>query len=284
MGNEPSARATVATPGYFESLGIALREGRLFARSDDAGTVPVALINQSMARRYWPGESPVGKKVTVRFAGPPVTREIVGVVADTRHEGLDDEPRPGLFVPHAQAPTGSITFTIRTAGDPTTLLPAVRRAIGEITRTIPLSSTATLDELLEASLKPRRFNLVLLACFALTALALAGVGIYGVMSQVTGERRQEIGIRLALGATSKDVLTLVMGQGNALALAGVALGIATATVLTRLLRGMLYGVAPLDPVTYVAVPALVVAIAALACYLPARRATRIDPMMALRSE
>jgi len=283
-GQEPSVHLTVVTSEYFKVLDIALRRGRLLTRGDDSRAPPVALINETMARRFWPNEDAVGRKFTARFTGPPVTHEVIGVVADVRRAGLDEPPRPSVYVPHPQSPTGSMAFVIRTASDPLAMLPAVKERIWSLNKTLPIYSTATLDGLLAESLKERRFNLLLLACFAVTALSLAAVGVYGLMSHATSERTQEIGLRLALGAGSGDILTLVLRHGALLTLAGVAAGVALAAALTRVLSSMLFGVSSSDLPTFVAVVAIVIAVAGVACYLPARRAVRIDPLVALRME
>jgi predicted permease len=283
-GQEPRVHLTVVTSEYFGVLDIALRRGRLLTRADDGRAAPVALINESMARRFWPADDPVGRKFTVRFMGRPTTREVVGVVADVRRAGLDEPARPSVYVPHPQSPTGSMAFVIRTTSDPLAMLPAVRERIWSLNKTLPIYSTATLDGLLSESLKGRRFNLLLLACFAVTALSLAAVGVYGLMSHATSERTQEIGLRLALGARSADIMTLVLRHGALLTLVGVAAGVALAAGLTGVLSTMLYGVTSSDLPTFVAVVAMVIAVAGVACYLPALRAVRIDPMVALRTE
>jgi len=283
-GQEPSVHLTVVTSEYFGVLDVALRNGRLFTRADDSRAPPVALINETMARRFWPSDNPVGRKFTVGFMGGPVTREVVGVVADVRRAGLDEPPRPSVYLPHPQSATGSMAFVIRTASDPLAMLPAVKERIWSLNKTLPIYSTATLDGLLTESLKERRFNLLLLACFAVTALSLAAVGVYGLMSHATSERTQEIGLRVALGAKSTDILSLVLRHGALLTLAGVAAGVALAAALTRVLTSMLYGVTSSDLPTFLAVVAMVIAVAGVACYLPARRAVRIDPMEALRTE
>ena len=284
QGQEPKAHAAVVTGGYFATLGIALRHGRVFSADDRAGATPVVVINESMARRLWPGEDAVGKRFTVSFMGPPVTREVIGVVGDVRQEGLDAEPQPGLFLPHAQVPTGAITFTLRTAGDAGALLSAVKREIWAVNPALPVSSEATMEQLLDASLRERRFHLTLLGAFAAVAIVLAAVGIYGVVSYTASERTREIGVRVALGAQARDVLSLVLRQGIVLALGGVLLGLSTAALLTRVLRTMLFGVAPLDPLTFAAGGATVLLVAATATLVPARRAARGDPIIALRRE
>ncbi|MDQ3698463.1 MAG: ABC transporter permease [Gemmatimonadota bacterium] len=283
-GHEPTVDAAAATAGYFESLGIALRAGRLFGPSDDAGSVPVMLINESMARRFWPNDSPLGKRAAVSFAGSPITREIIGVVGDVRHAGLDQEPRPALFIPHAQSPGGGITFALRTTGDPLSVLQAAKEAVWSLNKLLPFDAATTLDELLAESLRERRFNLFLLGTFSVTALILAAIGIYGVISHATGERTHEIGLRMALGARTNDVLRMVLRQGMTLALVGVIVGVLGALGLTGLLRGMLFGVTPFDVPTFAGLSALVLAVATVACYLPARRAARVDPVEALRNQ
>ena len=279
---ELTARAAVATAGYFETLRIAVRRGRPFAATDDAGAVPVAIISESMARRLFPGTEALGQRLVVRFAGPPQTREVIGVVADVRHEGLDREPRPTLYLPHAQSPTGTLTFVVRTAGDAEAMTKAVSERIWAINRAMPIYTTATMEGLLDDSLRERKFNLALITCFALIALLLSAIGVYGVMSQAAGERTHEIGVRMALGARGGDVLGLMLRQSMTLALVGVGAGLLGAASLASVMRGMLFGVVPLDPASFVAVAVLVLVVAATAALLPARRATRVSPIEALR--
>jgi putative ABC transport system permease protein len=283
-GAEPSVRAAIVTAGYFDALRIPLRRGRLFAATDDGGSVPVAVINERLAREFFPGEDPVGKRLVVRFAGPPVTREIVGVVGDVRHAGLDDEPEPGLYVAHAQAPSGRVIFVLRTKGDPAAMTRAASEQIRAVAPALPLYGVYTLDGLLDASLKPRRFNLLLLGAFSLAALALAAVGVFGVMSSATAERTREIGVRLALGARPGEVLRLVLREGAALAALGLAAGAALSLVAGRFLRALLFGVQPLDPVAFAAGAILILTAALVATLVPAYRAARVDPVIALRGE
>jgi putative ABC transport system permease protein len=237
-----------------------------------------------MARRHWPGESAVGKKIIVRRLSKPVAREVVGVVGDVRHTGLDSEPRPELFLHSPQNPFGSMTFVVRTSGDPSALLQAVKSEVWAVNKNLPFYSTATMEGLVSATLKERRFSLLLLGAFAVVALVLAGVGIYGLISYSTAQRTHEIGLRVALGARGGDIMRMVVGEGLLLSGAGVAVGLAGALLLTRFLGRLLYGVAPTDPLTFAAISALLVCVALAACYLPARRAARIDPMEALRYE
>ena len=279
----PTAQATIISPGYLESLGIAVREGRAFTWFDRAGSAPVIVVNEGLARRYWPGRSPVGQKVIVRFAGPPVTREIVGVVKDAKRELTRDAP-PALYIPHAQAPTGSVSFVAHTSGDAVSLLPAIKGAIRDANRSIALGNVVTLDGLLQSTLSPRRFNLQLVGFFAVAALLLATIGTYGVIAYATHERLKEIGIRIALGGTSRHVVGAVLADGARIAAAGAVAGLLVSAGMSRLVRGMLYGITSLDGPTYAAGAAVVILIALSACGVPAYRASRLDPLKVLRSD
>ena len=283
-GQQLTASSTVASIDYFKVMGIHLKSGRLFNEYDRAGSPLVVVINEAMARRFFPEEDPVGKKFTVGSFGRPMSREIIGVVADVRHTGLDSNPRPEFFVPHLQNPFGGMAIVVRTSSDPDALLPAAKEQIRAINKDQPFYSINTMDALVSRSLGERRFNLLLLSSFALIALVLAGVGIYGLISFSISQRTHEIGVRMALGARARDITRMILGEGIALALAGVAAGVLGALLLTRLLKGFLFGVTPTDPVTFAAISVLLVALALVASYLPARRATRVDPMVALRHE
>ncbi|HEV2801706.1 MAG TPA: ABC transporter permease [Pyrinomonadaceae bacterium] len=280
----PTAYHTVVTSGYFSALGIKLVEGRFFDKFDHAGGAPVALINETMARRYFAGENPVGKKIVVRRLTKPVAREIVGVVGDVRHLGLDSDPRPEIFLHHQQVPFGSMTFIVRTRDDPQGSMSAVKNEVWAVNRNLPFYSAATMNQLVSESLKEKRFSLFLLGSFAVIALILAGVGIYGVVSFTTSQRTHEIGIRVALGAQSRDILKMVIGEALLFSLMGVAAGLAGAFILTRLLKSLLFGITPTDPLTFAVIPSLLVFVALVASYLPARRATKVDPTTALRFE
>lgn len=285
VGEEPSAHLTSLTPGAFSALRIPLRRGRLFSLQDDSSAVPVAIASESFARRYWPSSDAIGQHVKLgTFYGPPTEREIVGVVADVRQVAFDAPVEPTLYVPHAQAPTGGVVIVARTEIDPTRIERSVRRAVAELNPALPIAAMETMDELTDASLRPRRFALTLFVCFALTALALAVIGVYGVMSQGTVERWREFGIRVALGAGRRNIVYMVMRQGAMATAIGIALGIVGATIITALLRSMLFGVAPFDALTFGAVAVLLFTTAMAACYLPARRATGVDPLTALRVE
>jgi len=283
-GREPTAYTTLATPGYFRAAGIRLVRGRLFTGADGAGAPPVALVNETMARRWWPAGDAVGARVVIGVGGAPVEREIVGVVGDVRQAGLDREPRPELFAPHAQSGFGSMTFVAEVGGDPAAALPALRSAIWSLRPDLPIYDSATLPQLLAGQTADRRFVTVLLGAFALLALALAAIGIYGVIAFVTGQRAREFGIRLALGATPGGIVARTVGESLRVVAAGAAVGLAGAVALAGLLRRFLFGVEVIDPLTWALLVPAVLAVAAAAAWLPARRAGRVDPMTVLRAE
>jgi predicted permease len=284
IGEEPSAHMTSLTPGAFDALRVTLRRGRLFTTHDDSAAAPVAIISESMARRYWPDEDAVGKHVEIAFYGPRREREIVGVVADVRQTALDAPVEPTLYVPHAQAPTGGVILVARTAIDPTGIAPDLERVVAELNPALPVADIKTVDDLTAASLKPRRFALTWFLAFAGAALVLAVIGVYGVMSQGTVERWREFGVRLALGAQRHDIVSMVMRQGLGAILVGIAIGVAGGALLTRVLRSMLFGVVPFDALTFAGVAALMIVTAMIACYVPARRATSADPLDVLRAD
>jgi putative ABC transport system permease protein len=283
-GEEPRVFVTVATPGYFQAMRVPLVRGRLLDDRDSRQAPPVALVSRSLARHYWPGTDPVGDHVTVRWEGRARTVEIVGVVVDVRHDGLDRPPREEVFLPFAQAPFGSMTFVVRTAGDPAGGIQAATDAIWAVDSLQTIYDTATVDRLVSASLKPRRFTLLMLGVSALIALSLTLAGVYGVMAVTTRQRTREIGVRVALGAGRRDIVRMVIGQGLQPVLAGAVIGLTGALAAGRVLEGLLFETTPFDPTTIAGVAVLLVAAAAAACYLPARRATRVDPLIALRAE
>ena len=288
-GEEPTAFVAIATSGFFAALRIPLLRGRLFHELDTADSQPVAVVSDAMAARLWPGEDPLGKRFAVGSTGPsrsgaPVTMEVIGVVGSTRHQGLADEPRSEFFRPHSQSPSGSVAFVVRTAGDPHRSTPVLKEAVWGRDRAQSFYTVATMDELIAGSLAQRRFTLVLLGSFGALAALLAAVGIYGVLSYNVTQRTHEIGIRLTLGARRGDVFRLVLGEGMRLAAAGVALGLAGALALTRLLRGLLFSLSPADPLTFLGVTLALGFVALAACSVPAFRAIRMDPMTAMRYE
>ncbi len=280
----PRVYLSTATPGYFAAIGIELAEGRLFDARDDAARPPVALVNQALARAHWPGQSPLGSHILLRFEGKPVRAEVVGVVASVKHGRLEESPEPEAFLPPAQTGFGSRTYVLRTSAEPMSLAPAAKRRIRELDPLRAFYRTASLQELVRKSVAERRFLVVLIASFAAVALLLASVGLYGLLSFLAIRRRREIGVRRALGADASDIVLLVLRQGTRLVAPGLAIGLAAALVATRALAGMLYGVSLIDPVSLLAVAALLASVALVACYLPARRALRVDPSLTLRSE
>jgi putative ABC transport system permease protein len=282
-GSEPSAFYAQVSSEYLNALGVSLKQGRFFTEFDRAGSPPVIVINETMARHFFPGENPLGHRLVVAW-GEPVTREIVGVVGDVLQNGLHTEPRAEMFVPHQQDASSHMTFLVKTKNEPGSQLAAVKQAIREINPRQTFARTATMEELVADSLKERRFNLFLLGLFAAIALLLSTIGIYGSISYSTRQRTNEMGVRIALGAQTQDVLRLVVGQGVGLALIGVALGLFGAFLLTRGIKSLLFGVSPTDPLTFLAISILLLLTALLASLVPARRATRVDPLVALRSE
>jgi len=283
--NPPDAEVSVVNPDYFSAMTIPLKRGRLFSPYDRAGTPLVALISETMAQRYWPGDDPIGRRIAFDgVKGQPQWREIVGIVGSTRSEGLDARPYAQLYVPFAQSPQRSMSLLLRTDGDPMGVVPGIRETLRALDKDQPISNLRTMEQVLHGTIARQRLSTLLLGIFAATALILAGVGIYGVMAYSASQRTHEIGVRMALGATRGDVLKLVIRQGMTLALSGVGIGLLAAAGLARLIGGLLFEVEPLDPVTFAAIPLLLIATALLACYVPARRATRVDPMIALRCE
>jgi putative ABC transport system permease protein len=285
VGDEPTALVTFVTPGYFQAIGMRLVAGRLLNDRDSPASPPVVVVNETMARRIWPGESPIGKRITSRlsFAGV-ATREVVGVVGDVRQGGLHDRPVPAYYVAHRQVPFGSMTIVARTTADAASAVPSIQRAVWIVNPRISFAGVETLDGLLRDTLAPRRFTLTLISGFAIVAIVLASVGLYGLVSFSVAQRATEIGIRMALGAGASSVLTLVMRQGLTIAWAGLACGVGSGLLLSRYLATMLFGVEPTDPATFFVLSAIVVAVSALACYVPARRASRVDPICAIRVE
>ena len=245
------------------------------------------IINETMRRQFWPDEDPIGQQLSIGMGvddNEPKKWEIVGVVGDVRHTSLDIEPLPEMYVPHSQQSWDFLTLVVRTSSDPMALAGAVRNEILAVDKEQPISSIQTMESLVSASVAQPRFYLLLLGIFAALALILAAVGIYGVLSYSVTQRMHEIGIRMALGAEPSDVIKLVVGHGMMLALIGVAIGLIAAFALTRLMSSLLYGVSATDPVTFAALALLLTAVAMLASYIPARRATKVDPMIALRYE
>jgi len=284
VGQEPSVQMTTITPGTLNTLGIALHRGRGFQAADDSAGAPVVVINEAMARRYWPAQDAIGQTLRFALSGVSARRQIVGVVADSRQTSLDAPGEPIVYVPHAQAPTGAMVIVLRTAVEPRSVLGDFKRAVAELNPALPLANVETLDELVSAAIAARRFTLFLFATFAACALGLALIGVYAVISQGVSERRRELGVRIALGAAPNEIVRMVLGQGLRPALFGLVVGIPAAAAMTALLRNSLIGVQLIDAPTFLGVAGLVLLSATVACVVPARGATRVDPLEALRAE
>jgi putative ABC transport system permease protein len=300
-GDQQQAANRVVTNDYFQSLHIPLRKGRFFNDADarvalpvmryydqqpypahynDPQPVPVAIINEAMAKQYWPNEDPIGKRLKI-IASPWIT--VVGVVGDVHHTGLNTPPNPEIYLSHLQEPNGALAVMMRTSGDPLNLAGVARAELKLLDKELPVTIT-TMDQILSNSVAGQRFNAVLLGIFASLALILATIGVFGVINYSVAQRTHEIGIRLALGAQRRDVFKLIVGQGLILAFIGVVVGAIGAFGLTRLIESLLFGVSPTDALTFGLVSVIVTAVALLACYLPARRAMQVDPLVALRYE
>jgi len=273
------------SPDYFRALGAPMSEGRDFTLRDDDAAAKVVIINRTMARNLFPNETAVGKRLQiVNSEYSNEWREIVGVVGDVRYSGLDDPGAAAIYTPFAQTPFMWTNLMIRTSVPPQTLFQSVRKTVASVDPMLEASSLRTMDQLVSESVARPRFNTSLLAAFAALALALAAVGIYAVIAYSVTQRTHEIGVRLALGARKGNVILLILKQGMSPALVGAALGLGGAWAMTRLMSGLLFEVSATDPVTFAGVTLLLLAIALLACWIPARRATKVDPMIALRCE
>lgn len=278
----------VATPGYFEAMGLRLVSGRFFDESDHIDGLPVILLNETLVREYFGDEDPLGQMVGA--GGAPLWRTVVGVVGDVRHHGLTQPVKRKWYVPHTQFGSvfgitrRSMNLVVRTAGNPLASVPAIERLVNELDPNLPLTRITTMDAVIGDAVKEQRFTTWLMGGFAALALLLAGVGIYGVIAYSVSSRTQEIGIRLALGADSGMVRRLVIRQGMAPALLGLAIGLSAASLLSQLMASVLYGISPLDPVTFATIPVILAGVALLATIVPAQRATKVEPVRALKYE
>jgi putative ABC transport system permease protein len=296
----PVVRFALISPNYFRTFGVAIRQGREFTPQDNENSQPVAIINESLARRFFPEEDPVGKTI---WMGPPEhllppeaqspenripRRLIVGVVADVKGGSLNQPASPMVYAPYHQYRregwANTLMLAVRADTAPESLAPAIRGQVKSLDQEQPVSSVRTIEELFDRSLSESRFTLLLLGLFAGAAVLLAAIGIYGVISYSVAQRVHEIGIRVALGARTRDVLGMVIGQGMRLALIGVFIGLISSFALTRLMESLLYEVSAVDPLTFAGLTILLLGVALVACYVPARRAAKVDPMVALRYE
>jgi predicted permease len=277
------------TPGYFETLRIPILAGRAFTARDTTKAPPVVIVNEAFARKFFPGENPVGKRLTSDLGDGVVkhpVRQIIGIAGSVKRQQLTGELEPQYYLPYAQAVVTSPTLTIRTAGDPTRLIAALREQLAQADRDIPLYRVASMDELVSKSAEQSRFQTMLLTAFALLALLLSALGLYSVLSYMVAQRTLEIGLRMALGAQRGDVLAWILRRGVLLAAAGLAVGLAASAFVTRLLSasGMLYRIERFDPLTFVAVALLLLVVSVISSSAPALRAANLDPMQTLRDQ
>ncbi|MDZ4864028.1 MAG: FtsX-like permease family protein, partial [Gemmatimonadota bacterium] len=283
----PWGDVRVVTTGYLEAIQAPLRTGRFITAEDRAGGRRVAVVDESLAEKYWAGQDPIGKRLT--FDNPQTDSgatwvEVIGVVGHTMHEGLDGGRRVQVYQPFAQVALPFVGMVARTTGDPLALSAAVRAAVRKVDADLPVSNVATMDQLISNTTGPRRFAMLLLGIFSGFAVLLASIGLYGVMSYLVAQRAKELGVRLALGAKRRDILRLVLGQGMRLALLGVGIGLVAALALSRIIRSMLFDVSATDPLTFVLIPLLLLGVTLLASWIPARRAMQVDPAVVLRGE
>jgi len=282
IGKDPLIVFWQVTPGYFQTMRAPLLQGRFFDEHDSATGAPVAIVNEAFARHYWPNQNPLGKHIA--GSRDPFQREVVGIVADGKIDSPSKPAADQLYVPSEQQPYAGMTLVVRSSVAPQNLINAVRAKIAEVDPTIPISAVRTMDEVLGAAVARPRLIAAITGLFAGFALLLAAIGIYGVMAYSVSTRKQEMGIRLALGAEPSDILRLIVGQGMRMALLGVGIGIAFSLALTRLLANLLYGIGAADPLVFTSASLVLLGVAFFACYLPARRATRVDPIVVLRYE
>lgn len=278
------AIAHSASPDYFKTMSIQLKRGRLFTNQDDDKTQGVVVINETMAKRYWKSEDPLNKRITTADGvdGPWMT--VIGIVEDVRHESLNENPYPQMYSPFVQQPSSLFYLVIKTKTDTSNVIGSVRNQVKELDSNIPVFNIKTMEEILSTSVARQRFSMLLILVFAVLALLLAAIGIYGVISYAVTQRQHEIGVRMALGARDTDILRMVIKQGFKLVLIGIGIGLVAVFALTRLIKTLLFGVSATDPLTFSAIAILLSVVALLACYIPARRATKTDPMIALRCE
>ncbi|MBO0797285.1 MAG: ABC transporter permease, partial [Blastocatellia bacterium] len=279
-GQQTYVAVTKVSVDYFNTMRIPLIKGRAVTEFDGAQSFPVAIINETMARQFWPKENPLGRHL--RIDGGPML-EVAGVVGDVRHGGLNANPYPEMFLPLRQSPDASLAVMLRTSIDPLSLAAAVREQVAALDKDLPVALT-TMEKLVSGSVAGQRFNTLLLGAFAALALVLAVVGVFGVINYSVAQRTHEIGVRIALGARRSDIFRLIIGRGMRLACWGIGIGLAGALALKRIIADLLYQVSPVDAEIFALVSLLLLGVSLLACYVPAQRAAKVDPMIALRSE
>ncbi|HEU4836929.1 MAG TPA: ABC transporter permease [Pyrinomonadaceae bacterium] len=285
LADRPSVGVRVVTPGYFQTMSIPVLKGRSFTEQDRDNTPNAILVNEELASRFWPNQDAIGKRLDFEEdSGKQVWREIVGVVGNVKHKALATEVMPEAYFAYKQVPENFMSLVVHTASDPVSMIPAIRNQVLSLDKDQPVSDIMTMEQRLAKSVASSRFVMLLLGSFSVLALGLAAVGIYGVMSYLVTQRTQEIGVRMALGAQKRDVLKLVVRRGMALAIIGTAIGLVASLALTRLMRSLLFEVTPTDWITFVITSVVLLTVALLACYIPARRATKVDPLVALRYE
>jgi putative ABC transport system permease protein len=283
LADRPIVSMGIVSPDYFRTMGIPLLRGRFFGDHDVESSPTAVIINQSFERRFFPDEDPIGKYL-LGGGSQPLKREIIGIVGDIRHNALDTSPAEALYLSSNQRPQLAMSVVVRTSIPPSSISTAVRSGVLTIDKDQPIASVQTMEEIVSSSISNQRFTLLLLGLFAAVALALAAIGIYSVMAYTVTQRTGEIGLRMALGAQSRDVLRLVVGQGMTMAVIGIMVGLGGAFALTRVMRSLLFSIGATDPITFIAIPLMLAGVALGACFVPARRATKVDPMVALRYE
>jgi putative ABC transport system permease protein len=283
-GKEPGTEVRVAMPGYFETMGIPIIKGRTFTDKEATEPSHVVIVNEAMVKEHFPNQDPIGQKLLIDMMDKPEPCEIIGVVGDVKHHGLDTEVRPFAYWPQPELTYSFMSLVVRTDSDPNAIASAIQREVSVMDKDLPIADVRMMQELISESVSRSRFSTLLLTIFAGVALVLAAVGIYGVMSYSVTQRTHEIGIRMALGAGRSNVLRLVVGRGMLLTAIGLAIGLGAAFALTRFLSSLLFGISAVDPITFALVTAVLGSISLAACYIPALRATKVDPMIALRYE
>jgi putative ABC transport system permease protein len=283
-GDDPVTEVRVVSGDYFKAMGIPLRRGRSFTDADADERGHVLVVNEAMARQIWPGEEPIGKRLKINWDDPNAEESVIGVVGDIKHYGADEVVKPMIYWPHPRVTYPTMHLVVRTTGDPAPVASMIVAHVRARDRDLPVTAVETMEQVVSASVRERRLIMVLLGVFAALALVLAAVGIYSVMAYTVGQRTHEIGVRIAIGASRRDVMGLVLRQTLWLASAGLVVGVLASMALTRLMRTLLFEVQPSDPVTLVAVVVVLLAVSVLAGFVPGRRASRVDPIVALRYE